>query len=766
MTNPLLLLERLDKHYLGSGTGIIFAPRFPRWLERPGFWDEADVYHYQLAPVFTVTFLSGDAGSSADPLAMRQVSRRWSPAELVAHYEMENGLEGWEHRSVLPGGYFMSEWKLRNVGKVPRKLLAVTWTAQATDDLDLSAVQVAAGSASFRRMLQDRHDQRLAVEVILQASEEGVGGSAYLSQGSLFDPRWELTPFAEKWRDGVATTVQVDGISPSGTLYLAAVSRVVVPARGETIVGLRAQIRPEDLGDMKATGRYTGYMQEHVPLPEPVRAVEPAASSDPGAASRSRWHCFFEEAPGLSCSDPFIDRYWYYRWYGLELCSHEGRIGNHIYPGCCEGTGYFHVPIAYGAQCHARELRWLPDPARARGVILNFLAHQKESGQLRGRIYVNHLERTDFYFADWGGAALAVDAVHPDLEFLRAVYRPLALYAEWLERERDADETGVCDVIDHYETGQEYMSRYMAVSSDADRETWGDAIRLKGVDAAVYAYRLQRALATIAGRLHEFGEAGLWTAAADRTGKAILELMWDGETGMFSDLDPRNMQRTGVKAAVCFYPYFSDLVGQEQVEGLRRHLLNPAEFWTAHPVPSTSADDPYYSPDAEWKGKRHDCPWNGRVWPMANSHLVEALARAAIEHDPTLRAAAAELIRKFIQMMFHDGDPARPNCYEHYSPDTGGPSLYRGFDDYQHSWVNDLIVKYVAGFRPAGGDAFIVDPFPFGLESLRLSRLPFRGHRVDVEIDEERFKVRVDGRLSASSRMGEPVEVTLTADTP
>ena len=474
-------------------------------------------------------------------------------------------------------------------------------------------------------------------------------------------------------------------------------------------------------------------------------------------ASRAHWNEYFQGVPGFACSDVFFERYWYYRWYGLQLCGHEGGAGNHIYPGCCEGTGYFHVPIAYSAQCHARELRWLADPARARGTLLNILAHQKEDGKLHGRIYVNHLARTDFYFANWGDAVLAVDQVHPSREFLQAAYQPLKRYAEWLDQERDRDDSGLYDVVDHYETGQEYMSRYMAVSPEADGDSWGNLIRLKGVDATVYTYRLQRALAEMAARIGEEADAGRWTAAADRTGSAVTGLMWDPESGMFSDVDPRTMQCTGVKAAVCFYPFFTDLAGANQVEGLTGHLLNTAEFWTVYPVPSTSADDPYYSPDAEWKGKRHNCPWNGRVWPMANSHVIEAIARAAIEHDPGLRGRAVEFIRKFVRMMFHAGDPSRPNCYEHYNPDTGQPCQYRGFDDYQHSWVNDLLVKYVAGFRAAGGDAFVVDPFPFELESLRLSRLPFRGHLIDIGIEDERFKVSVDGTVRAESTIGTQV---------
>ncbi len=759
MADPLTQLERSDKHYLGAGDGIVFAPRFPRWLQHPGFWDECDIQHYQLAPLFTVVFLDSQSSQMGRALPCRQVRRRWTPAELVSDYKFEKKLIGIEHRSLLPGGHFLSEWTLANGEDEARSLLAVAWTVLDAEGIDLSTVRTAPGSARLRTLLRDRQDGTLNVDMTLEASGRGLAGSALLSEGQCRDPHWELTPFPEIWRHGAMVDKRVGGVSQRGLLYAAVASYVEVPPRGQSEVTLRARLKP-DLPDSSAGGVPVGLRVEH-PGGEPGarRDLRLSEEAPPGALSRARWSAYFAALPQLSCSDLFFERYWYYRWYGLRLCSHDGGVGNHLHPGCCEGTGYFHVPIAYSAQCHARELRWLPDPDRARGVIANFLAHQKESGGLHGRIYVNHLKGTDFYFGDWGGAVLAVDEVHPDRRFLRAVYRPLARYAEWLDRVRDADRTGLYDVLDHFETGQEYMSRYLAVNPKADSETWGQSIRLKGVDATVYAYRLQRALADIGGRLEDREAAKRWAAAADRTATAILDLMWDPDTGMFSDVDPRSLRRTGVKSAVCFYPYFTDIVRSDHIDGLRRHLLNPAEFWPPYPVPSTSIDDPHFSPDAEWKGKRHNCPWNGRVWPMTNSHLVEAISRAAIDHDATLREPAAHLIRSFVRMMFHEGDLGRPNCYEHYNPETGRPSIYRGFDDYQHSWVNDLIVKYVAGFRPLSGDSFVVDPFPLGLESLRVSRLLFRGHRVDIEIASDRVKAYVDDELVSTSTIGTAVHV-------
>lgn len=760
MIDPLRLLERPDKHYLGAGTGIIFAPRFPCWLDRPGFWDEVDIYNYSIAPLFSVAFLDTKRGR-LEGLELRQLERRWSPAELVSRYEVGEELTASEHRSVMAGGWLLSEWQIENHGDAEVDLVSAVWSVQETEGLDLASVRADPASVSWRRRLEDARGGRIEVQVTLWAPPEPLASAAYLSERSTLQPLWAMTPFAERWRHGPVSDLRLDGVSRTGLLYLAASSRLTVPAHGAWQTGFKARVVPVGLDEVKATGVLADHICLHAPPPSAPKVDLPMAKGGLGAASRSVWSDYFSSVPALRCSDPFIERYWYYRWYGLRLCGHEGGVAHYLYPGCCEGKGYFHAPIAYSAQCHARELRWLPNPDRARGVILNFLAHQKESGQLHGRLYVDHLEGTDFYFADWGGAVLEIDAVHPDPGFLRAVYQPLVLYAEWLARDRDREGSGLVDVTDHYETGQEYMSRYMAVSEGADSETWGKLIRLKGIDAAVYYWRLLRSLAAIASRLHEFGDAARWIASADRTGAAITGMMWDERAGMFSDVDPETGDRTGVKAAVCFYPYFTELATREHVDGLRRHLLNPSEFWTTYPVPSTSADDPYFSPYAEWKGKRHNCPWNGRVWPMANSHVAEALAISAIEHDKALRPAAAEFIRKFIRMMFHDGDPARPNCHEHYNPNTGQPSLYHGFDDYQHSWVNDLIVKYVAGFRPGDGGTFVVDPFPFGLESLTLARLPFRGHEVDITIEAARFSVDVDGTEAAASMIGSPVEVRL-----
>ncbi len=740
--HPLELLARDDKWYLGCGDGILFAPPFPVWLDTPGFWDDAQVYQYAFGPLFTVAALDEDGFE----VAMRATSRRWSPAEMVVEYRLANGITATEVRTVHPGGIFVSEWRLRALRGGWLHLVA--WTAQEGRTID-AAGAAWNGALTFTRTVLDRRQVPLAVTAELTCGGGASSWAAYRSEASANQPRWRATPFAEKWRpEGLPREVRLEGLNLDGLVY-GAVHRAV-PLGGESASATFVmRLTPSDA----ALGRTD---------PIAAGAAERAGAAHPhaatlGGASRHRWEEYFDRAPRFQCSDPYFATYYWYRWYGLRLNAIAGGAGNYRHPTICEGIGPFHEPISYSAQCHIRELRWLDDPEQARGVLRTFFANQKPDGSLHGRIYFNHLTGTDFYHANWGDALMALDAVAPDEDFLSELYPALTRYADWLVQTRDAGGTGMFDVVDQYETGQEYMSRYQAVDPGADAYGWENRIRLKGIDVTVYAYALFRALWRVAGRAGHTEDQARWRSLADRTLAAVRGTMWDADSGLFSDVDPRTGRRTGVKAAVCFYPYFTDLATAEHLAGLEKNLLDPALFWTHFPVPSSACDDPMFNADAEWKGKRHACPWNGRVWPMTNSHVVEALARASIHFAPHLRAATADLLHRFIRMMFHDGDLKRANCYEHYNPFSGHASVYRGIDDYQHSWVNDLIIQYVMGIRPHAS-GITIDPFPFGLEMAEIKGVQARGLTIDVRIEGETVSVRVDGE-TRTGKLGIAMEL-------
>lgn len=739
-------LRRSDKWYLGGGKKTLWAPEFPLWLEQLGFWDHACYLDWRVEPLFTITILD-EKHREITPVFQR---REWVPSHLTQWYRTDAKISLVERRCLLPLDALTSVVTLKNNGKQPRQLKLVVWTCQNTSGRDegirIDEPQIAASSAlSFRRRYFTR-DKALNIEIYhafgAAAKGRDVTFSVNLSEASANHPRWRLTPFYETFNGKLPNEMKANvGVHPAGYLYLGLCYPLTLPAGG-TVTFVAACALD--------SSREKSLQHLHDAL----------NTDDPIAASQQEWQSFFDNVPTFTCSDEYIQRYYWYRWFGLKLNMVDTQ-GEHRLPHPCvfEGTnaGWFRHHISYSAQCHMLECRWMRDPSVAQGSVRNFCENQMANGSFPGGILTGWAERgRGFYHANWGAGVKAVYALHPDDEFLKAVYAPLCRYAEHFQRDRDKENWHLYDIINQGETGQEYMSRYLFARPDAD--DWG-AIQLKGVDATVYIYELQKTLAWMAEKLGKTDEALHWAGEAQQTKVAVLTRMWDDRRHLFFDVHPKTGQRSFAKAAVGFYPFMTDLAGHDHLTAFSEHLFNPKEFATPFPVPSTSLDDDYSSPRGEWKGKRHACPWNGRAWLMTNSHVADALARAAQTLDASLKKKAVDFIHRFIRLMFIDRDPQRPTSCEYYNPLTGQAPFFRGVDDYMHSWVVDLIIKYVAGVQP-DEDKIVIDPLPFGLQHFTLDNVFVRGHILKVAWKRGvGLKVWLDGQLVVERKRLERVEI-------
>ena len=764
-------LARADKWYLGALDGVLWAPPFPRRPDRPGFWDPVHLLHQEVGPCFSVALLD-DKGEETrlsagtpphdlpSPQHTRPPARRWRPGSLTTDWRTHGNDVATETRQVLPGGILESSWTL------PPDLASghlVTFTAQPVGAV--SGVRVSDRGVKWLRTVTDRAGRELAVEMELRGSRAPAWRRVLPSEGGAF-PDWPLTPFAEGGAGGVSGVDGITRASPSDHI-------------GWIWIAVAFPLEPTDDCELALRLRLTPR------LSPPVRPVAASPPSTP--ATTTTWPSFFAAFPAFSSGDPHLDRYFDYRVHGLGLNRIEGRWGNIRHPCIAEGPEYFHVPITYSAQCHMMEMRWRAGGREAWGSLLNFLDNQKDDGSLHGRLYPDHLERTDFYHANWGDALLAVHAMHPDPAALARCYEGLSRYARWLDRSRDPEGSGMFTVVNHFETGQEYMSRYIAVDPEADTRGWQPRLRLKGIDVTVYARQLFRALETIARRLERTGDEAGWRTLATRSGNAITRHMWSPEARLFTDVDGRtlapadgdgrfsglagaddatstgggdggrSLARTGVKAAVGFYPMLTDLVDDDRLDAMMDHLEDPRTFGTPFPLPSSSVDDPRFSAEGIWRGKRRNCPWNGRVWPMTTSHVIEGLLRCRRRGNERAGFLAADMLVRFVRMMFTDGDPGRPNCFEHYNPYTGRACHFRGIDDYQHSWVLDLLARGIAGLH-IDEEGVEVWPLPHELPRVSLGPVRARAHTVAVEVDEGRVSVEVDGEWHDGPR-GEPLRV-------
>jgi hypothetical protein len=408
------------------------------------------------------------------------------------------------------------------------------------------------------------------------------------------------------------------------------------------------------------------------------------------------------------------------------------------------GTGELQRVTGHATIAHVRDLRWRSDPDAAWKSLARAFGCVREDGSLPSRLDVID-EASTTTIADWGGALLALDAVHVLDERTREAYASLTRHAEWLVQNR-LREPHLC------------ATRPGEVAYD-DRARWDDREEICGVDATVAAYGIFVWLARTAARLGDANAAARWKRVAQEVADAVRQFMWDPEAHLFRDVDAASGERIGRPCAVGFYPYRTDLAHAQHLPGLERTLLDSRAFWTPFPVATLAANDPRFSRFGAGAGGRGTARFSGPVVPYVNTHLIDGLSRAARAYAPHLRPHIAHLITRTIRMFFAGADPVRIGSHEFYDPIDGVPSLYRPAADSTQSWMIDVIVQYVAGIRPHS-HGVTIDPMPFGLEMVELNGARIRGHRLDVRIDGERVTATVDG-TSRESRIGTPMEIAM-----
>jgi hypothetical protein len=496
-------------------------------------------------------------------------------------------------------------------------------------------------------------------------------------------------------------------------------------------------------------------------------ATRPHELHDPEEA----WREFIAQVPHFECSDEMLTRYYWYRWYGLRLNAVDA-TGNYCAPAITEGIAYFRGVITYSLMCHLYECKWLADPELARGCLRNHLHHQTEEGHLPGHIYVSQVNADGFYHTDIGRSLSELMSHHPDADLAAEVEPGLKRLLDYYTGQRDAEGLNLFDIWDQFETGQEFTSRYFHGDADADRYGWEHKLRLKGVDVTCYVYSLAQYLHAQAEAAGDKVQAGEYGRLLRRIESAVQEFLWDPAQQFFVDYSAQSRTPSPYQVAVGCYPLLYGLATPEQAQAVAAKLADGQKFATPWPTPTVPVDDPHFAADPRWRGERANCPWNGRVWPMVNSHICEIYAQLA-EQDARYRPALAGYLRRFIELLHYESPGApgknltRPNCYEHYHPYDGSACEYRGIDDYMHSWVVDLILKYAAGVR-LSGNRLTVDPYPFGFKHFLLRNAHLRGQRLSVGYNRgldggaaEGFRVWLDGSEVHHSAAPERVELEL-----
>ena len=197
-------------------------------------------------------------------------------------------------------------------------------------------------------------------------------------------------------------------------------------------------------------------------------------------------------------------------------------------------------------------------------------------------------------------AELALARLTGDRARLRAVYPVLSAYHRWLRANRRlADGT--------------YWTTGLANGLD-NSPSLGDGYP----DLTAQMAHSAECLGIIADAIGLSDEARAWHEEHDVIGAACNAHLWDAGMRFYSTSLPDGTHnpeqgRHRILAVVGRHR------PAERVQILAGQLLDPATFWRPHPVPSLSADSPFFKPEGNY--------WLGSVWAPTDTMVVKGFQR-------------------------------------------------------------------------------------------------------------------------------------------
>lgn len=532
-------------------------------------------------------------------------------------------------------------------------------------------------------------------------------------------------------------------------------------------------------------------------------------TNDVLAAVRQDWNAWFDSAiPRFTCSDPYVEKLYYYRWWSLYTKMIFARVGHLLYPAPREGTVAFEALVSYSGACvSVDELRWMRRPDWAFSTTRAFFAPQNlNDGYLANHIWDWGIDGDEsnidthgrsvpyqnYAVAAFYGALL----VHPQegVQVLREIWPQLHSNLESYPRLFDHDGDNLYETypwsnsagqewaarffyfdpipeIFRYERGRTYtpdgsragedmtlLEKIRASVVASPNLEWPDSAdalyrlynatldhRLATVDQTTYAYQNFLAAARLARWMNDAPAQQRYSRMADDTRTQIDAVLWNAEDAFFYDVQLLTHQPARVKSVTGFFVFWARIARTAHLPMLE-HLFRPTTFWTAYPLPSLPLDYETY-PQLQAAGWTY---WNYCTWPRTTCHVVDGLLWAAKTLDPTLSEKAAHLFARYTCMHFPKNDLSHPNIAERYDPHTAEP--YGENLDYNHSSWIDLLVQHAAGITPQDSDTLLVDPLDMGWEAFTMTNIRYRDHDIDVEFSRGAgLLVCVDGQVRAQA---------------
>jgi len=323
---------------------------------------------------------------------------------------------------------------------------------------------------------------------------------------------------------------------------------------------------------------------------------------------------------------------------------------------------------------------------------LIFMLYQRRDGRLPGMITCSMPWKGVMAHYDWmqgdffTRSALRMAAfIGGDEGYLRRLYGCLRDFDEYLWKYRDSDGDGCLESWCVWDTGDDNCTRLLATGIHArDHGMWcGEtapvgrgAFPMESAEYMAYSFSHNEVLARLA-RILGTGEEERFARRAAAIREKVRAYLWDEARGAVYDRDCGNrmLYTLSLSNLKCMY---HGLFSPEMAETfVRRHLMNPAEFFTPLPLPSIAANDPLYYVDEEHNNLSPEAAavvhanlvgdslansWSGPVEGLSVQRSLDALLRYGYH------AEATEIGRRWIANLIRCG-----KYVQQYDPMTGAP---------------------------------------------------------------------------------------------
>jgi glycogen debranching enzyme len=320
-----------------------------------------------------------------------------------------------------------------------------------------------------------------------------------------------------------------------------------------------------------------------------------------------------------------------------------------IGPGYQGGKVFGHFDLTHERLDTVRAL-----PELACNQLRNELAGQQPNGFLPGVVTFDKSGKAAWkpnkgFPPLWVVSADACMEGRPDKAFLGECLEAARKQIGWFERQRAAPDGGFyyLDILQKtWESGMDEGIRY-------DERPAGPAAC---VDATPHVFMLYEHAARWSKALGQ--PAGVWENKAANLQQFIRKELWDENTGFFYD---RWVVREPERRHLAFEGMWPLVAGaatpaqaQRVIDG---HLLNPHEFFTAHPIATVARSDPKFE-RRMWRGPAWNCM---TYWAARGCALYGRKDAAQSLLGKALDATATEFQRSGTLWEFYDAEMGDQN---------------------------------------------------------------------------------------------------------